>query len=418
MPPAGFQVSPRDTTADTIDSDIDSVTGRTAITTLSANEDDLTWDAGFFAPVVSLGNRVWFDTNNDRLDNDGAGAVAGSSTGIPGVTVQLFFDANGDGQITGAEQNWLAQQTTDASGFYLFAAQTHSGGTALGSPVPLYPGQYVVGIAPSNFTGGGALAGYHSSGTTISTAGVIGEVVAPDPNNDTDRDDNGDTVRTPAVFYTGGVIGKPVFIDSSEPTGEPESAGNAPGPLPIADGSSNLTLDFGFYTTSLGNLVWVDDGTGGGTIANGLRDGGELGISGVTVRLFSQDNTTEIRVGPDGLLGTADDAAGGRVTERGRRLRLWQPAAGPVPHTDDRAHRLCQHPRHRRHQQPERQHRQRRQRPRRQRWDGDQQRSDAHARHGWHAQQQHGQHRCGQYARPDDRLRHRAQLLAGQPRLE
>jgi uncharacterized repeat protein (TIGR01451 family) len=315
MPPAGFQVSPKDTTADTIDSDINTVTGRTDITQLTAGENDLTWDAGFYAPVVSLGNRVWFDTNNDRLDNDGAGAVPGSSTGIPGVTVQLFLDANGDGSITGAEQNWFAQQTTDASGFYLFSAQTHSAGAALGSPVPLYPGQYVVGIAPSNFTGGGPLAGYHSSGTTISTAGLISEVAAPDPNNDTDRDDNGDTVRTPAVFYTGGVIGKPIFIDSSEPTGEPESAGSAPGPLPIADNNSNLTLDFGFYTASLGNLVWVDNGAGGGTIVNGLRDGGEAGLAGVTVRLFSQDNTTEILVGPDGLRGTADDAAGGMVTD-------------------------------------------------------------------------------------------------------
>ena len=327
--PTGFLVSPQDQGADNTDSDIDSVTGRTAIVALVAGVNDLTWDAGFYAPVVSLGNRLWYDTNNDRIDNDGAGAALGSSTGITSATVQLFLDANGDGKLTGAEQNWIAQQTTDASGFYLFTAQTHSGGTALGSPVPLFPAQYIVGVPSANFAAGGTLAGYHSSGTTLSNAGVISEVAAPDPDNDADRDDNGDTVRPtlliPTPFYQGGALSKPVFVDTNEPTGEPESAGSAPGPVAIPDDASNLTLDFGFYTTSFGNVVWNDNGASGGTLANGLRDGSEPGIAGVKVQLFSQDNSTEILVGPDGVLGTADDAAGGVTTDGSGNYRFVVP---------------------------------------------------------------------------------------------
>ncbi len=60
-----------------------------------------TFDFGFAeagqVQTVSLGNRVWFDANNDGIDNDGAGGLAGSGTGINNVLVQLFQDSNGNG---------------------------------------------------------------------------------------------------------------------------------------------------------------------------------------------------------------------------------------------------------------------------------------------------------------------------------
>ena len=60
---------------------------------------------------------------------------------------------------------------------------------------------------------------------------------------------------------------------------------------------------------SLGSAVFED------TNNNGLQDIGETGISGVTVQLFDATGTTEILVGADGVLGTADDAAGGVITD-------------------------------------------------------------------------------------------------------
>ena len=328
--PDGYTVTTQNSGADVSDSDIDPVALRTAITTLTAGENDITWDAGFHAGTVSLGNRLWYDTNNDSLDNDGAGNAPGSSTGIAGVAVQLFLDLDGNGLLTGDEQNWIAQATTNANGFYLFDTQTReTNGTVLGSPVPLFPAQYLVGIPSSQLASGGPLKGYYSSGTTMTSAGAITEAVSPDPDtgpdglvggtdDDRDYDDNGDLIRliagnpvpNPFAFYNGGVISKPIFVDSNEPTGEPHS-----GPADATpDASSNYTLDFGFYSASLGNLVWNDDGSGGGTRADGLRNGGELGIAGVQARLYSS-NGSEILVGPDGLLGTADDAAGGMLTD-------------------------------------------------------------------------------------------------------
>ena len=113
----------------------------------------------------------------------------------------------------------------------------------------------------------------------------------------------------------------------------------------------------------------------------------------MNVRLYSQDNTTEIPVGPDGLLGTADDATGGMTTDaagtyrfgnlpQGQyRVRMTAPAGyastrdtastgtpnGNVDNDDNG--------------------------PGRQRRRGDEQRHHPHARRGRRTEQQHSQHR-------------------------
>lgn len=51
-------------------------------------------------------------------------------------------------------------------------------------------------------------------------------------------------------------------------------------PDPTPDNRSNITVDFGFYTMTLGNLVWFDAND------NGVEDGMEAGLDGVTVYLF------------------------------------------------------------------------------------------------------------------------------------
>jgi uncharacterized repeat protein (TIGR01451 family) len=336
VPPAGFALTTPDAAlpGDAADSDADPATGRTAVTTLSPDETDPGWDAGVYAPVVSLGSRVWYDADNDGRDDDGAGAAPGSSAGVPGVTVQLFLDENGDGSLTGRERVAIAEDVTGATGRYEFRQRTRDNTTLppadlSAAPQPLYPGQYIVGVPAANFAAGGPLAGYHSSGTALGAAGAIGELPAPDPDSgadpadpaddDRDYDDNGDTVRDSARFYHRGVLGKPVFVGAGEPAGEPEPRGDAPADpaIPVPDDRSNFTVDFGFYSAGLGDRVWVDDGAGGAQAVDGVRTAGESGLAGVRVRLFDAANTTEIPVGADGALGTADDAAGGALTAAG-----------------------------------------------------------------------------------------------------
>ncbi len=192
-------------------------------------DSNLTVDFGFIPNgVLSLGNLVWLDVNNN-------GRADAGEPGAPGVTVRLIA-ANGT--------TVLSTTTTDANGNYRFTS--------------LPPGDYIVEVDRLS----SAINGYLSS-TDIATSG--------DPNTDVDNDDNGVNV-TAAV-----VRSNPVRLS---PLAEPINDGDA-------DPNSNLSIDFGFVrTVSLGNLVWVDRNN------NALVDAGERGRAGVTVRLLAGDCAT------------------------------------------------------------------------------------------------------------------------------
>lgn len=86
---------------DIIDSDVDPVTGQTALFTFDP-DDTLVFDAGFIYGVT-VGDRVW-------NDSDGDGIQDGGEPGLSGVTVTLK-DSGG---------NILGQVVTDSMGTYLF----------------------------------------------------------------------------------------------------------------------------------------------------------------------------------------------------------------------------------------------------------------------------------------------------------
>jgi len=224
------------------------------------NRENLTVDFGFTASF-SLGNRVWFDVNNNStLD---AGEV-----GIGGVRVELYRDTDGNGAYTAGTDVLINAVNTDGLGYYLFTG--------------LAAADYIVVIPASNFAAAGnPLFGYYSSATSRNNAnGNIIETAAPDPDNDTDNDDNG---TTSGVLGTanGIVVSLPVTLGptANEPVGEIDPT-SATFPDPTADDRSNTTVDFGFYTMTLGNLVWFDADD------NGLVNGTETGLDGVTVYLY------------------------------------------------------------------------------------------------------------------------------------
>jgi LPXTG-site transpeptidase (sortase) family protein len=243
---------------------------------------DPTVDFGFIAPLFSLGNRVWYDTNNNSL-------LDGTEVGINGVLVQLYA-ADGSGNPTGGV---LASQTTANGGYYRFDN--------------LPAGDYVVVIPSTQFASGGPLAGYWSSGTTVTGAGVVTETPAPDPDNDVDNDDNG--TRQTSGPFVGAVLSGAVTLGPSanEPTNDTDAdPTNPPGEAP--NNQSNRTVDFGFYRQELGNQIFVD------VNGNGTFDAGDVPLAGAVVQLFAADGVTEINVGADGIYGTADDGPGGVTT--------------------------------------------------------------------------------------------------------
>lgn len=117
FPPSGYEISPQNAGSDDEkDSDIDPTSHLIAPRTLDAGQFDYTNDAGLFQRAA-LGDRVWYDTNANGVQDAG-------ETGVEGVTVTLY---GADGTTA------LATTTTDANGAYAFSG--------------LMPGTYSVGFS-------------------------------------------------------------------------------------------------------------------------------------------------------------------------------------------------------------------------------------------------------------------------------
>jgi protocatechuate 3,4-dioxygenase beta subunit len=211
-----------------------------------ATSDNLTLDFGAFRPL-SLGNRVFFD-----LDNDGK--QGGSETGIAGVTVRLFRDPDRDGVPNGAA---IATQLTNATGHYLFTG--------------LAEGNFVVEVDTP--------AGYRTStGKNASITGPYEPAPLVDAEPAVDGDDNGSVlsgvVRSTTITLTVG----------GEPVGEAATTGIVDA---TPDADSNLTVDFGFMRPmAIGDRVFDDRNN------DGQQGAGEPGLPNVTVRLLDPAGTT------------------------------------------------------------------------------------------------------------------------------
>ncbi len=110
-------------------------TPTTRVINLPTNTSNLTADFGF-APLGAIGDTIYWDAN-------GNGDQDWSEGGIPGVTVTLCSDLNGDGDCADAGEGPVASTTTDADGHYLFTGLS-----------PLPSGSYLVsvGAIPGNPT--------------------------------------------------------------------------------------------------------------------------------------------------------------------------------------------------------------------------------------------------------------------------
>ena len=108
-----------------------------------------------------------------------------------------------------------------------------------------------------------------------------------------DQDDVDSTPGNPADSTPGGGIG------SEDPDGTQDANDEDDGD--DAEVTPNLLV-------SLGSTVFNDANN------NAIQDATESGIEGVVVQLFDS-NGVEVPVGPDGILGTADDALGGVETD-------------------------------------------------------------------------------------------------------
>ncbi|MEN0005186.1 MAG: sialate O-acetylesterase [Bacteroidota bacterium] len=171
--------------------------------------------------IVSIGNRVWNDLNQDGINDP-------DEPGIPGVSLVIWGDSDGD-----AIPDWQGfggVQVTDAEGYYSFSG--------------LQPGNYVVFVWQiDNWEPGQALHGFQSTNGFVANA-----------NNDVDLDNNG--FGAPFTDIMSGIV--TLSLDE-----EPLNDGDAFNCYFNYDASGNNTVDFGFFNPDITSVTnspdnWVE----------------------------------------------------------------------------------------------------------------------------------------------------------------
>lgn len=218
-----FIVPPGDYSIRYTTSDVPSLYGnRTTPTsfnfTATAGEDGISRFAFGVDTNGTIGDTIFADLDGTT----GAGQSNGEDdAGLAGITVYLYFDADGDG----LNLELVAATATDATGYYEFSGLEDTTGSA----------RYVVQVATSTLP-----ADYAKTASSYPTSGI------PATSSVSLTLTDGGTNRTADFGY------------SFAPAGN---------------------------VLSLSGTIYQDDGTGAGTSGNGAQDGTEPGLQGVTVRI-------------------------------------------------------------------------------------------------------------------------------------
>ncbi|CAM2064350.1 Ig-like domain-containing protein [Sulfidibacter corallicola] len=294
---------------------------------LAAGEDFNTADFGFQQQDATIGDFVWNDQNGDGVQDAG-------EPGLAGLTV--FLDLNSNGTLDGGEPS----QTTNANGGYDFtdlATGTYSvrvDTSSVGTGFILTGG---VNPLPVNLAAGedfnDADFGYQLQNASV------GDFIWNDLNGDGVQDAGEPGLAGVRVYLD---LNENGVIDGGEPEATADGSGNyditnlAPGtyalrivpssippgfvltggtePLPVtittSEDFNDADLGFQQQDASIGDFVWND------LNGDGVQDGGEPGLSGVTVFIDANENgvldggETSTATDGDGLYDFTDLAAG------------------------------------------------------------------------------------------------------------
>ena len=301
---------------DEIDSDIDETTGETDLTFLISNEDDFSWDAGFFR-YASIGDQVWEDINYNGIQDAG-------EPGVAGTTVNLYDSSNNlvDSQVADVNGNYLFENLIPGDYHLEFIAPTDFFIThqdmglddSLDSDADEVTGQTVSTFLESNEddsswdTGLYQLASVSDfvwddlnangiqelgepgiEGVTVQLFNALNQLVET-----TTTDVNGLYIFDDLVpgdyfiefslptdyFFSDQNIGSDDAIDSDANTTSGET-----GLFFLSSGEDDDSQDAGMYQlASIGDYVWED------LNYNGIQDANEPGISNVIVSLYDSQS--------------------------------------------------------------------------------------------------------------------------------
>ncbi len=347
--PSGY--APTKTGAGTSATDSSTNSATSAVLSLLAPV-DMTLDFGV-VPMVSLGDFVWVDTDRDGLQDAG-------EPGIPGVTLALQY-ADGT-PVLDASSNPVTT-TTNGDGEYLFEN--------------LPPGVYKVVITPPagyvpTVSTGGTGAEDSSTGSALSMllddpnehdptldfgfvlpAVSVGNFVWLDLNRDGIQDPSEEGIAGVELGIVDAATGLPVTDVNGDPVGTvltdkdgfylfdklppgqyrvsvvtppdgliptvtgagdkatDSSTDSATSRSLLTNSEDDPTLDFGFVvpSVSVGDYVWIDSNR------DGIQQGSESGITGITLSIKNADGSNVYDVFGDPVTTTTTNALGAYLFE-------------------------------------------------------------------------------------------------------
>jgi hypothetical protein len=284
---------------------------------LALGEDVTTADFGF-AYTGSIGDLVWFDSDEDGVKDAGESGLAGVGINLTEAGPDATFGTGDD--IVVPAQTSAGDGSYDfrflAPGKYRVDVQQSSAPSGTVLTTANDPNDHILSLSEEyNAADFGFVYDGDVSGKTWLDQDGDGTVDAGEPNlSGVDVSlrfagadatlDTGDDVITSAITDTSGQYGFSQLapgqyrldVDQSDaPAGTAVSTGNDPYVFTLAPHGSQAT-DFGFkFTASIGGRVWHD------TDGDATFDTGEVAVTGASVMLAD--------AGADAVLGTADDVS-------------------------------------------------------------------------------------------------------------
>ncbi len=305
--------------------------GETGVTVAGT---DVVGESFGYAGLGPIGDLIFSDADGDGVQQPG-------ETGIGGVTVKLYFDANDNGVLDSGTDTLLATVTTDAGGKYAFSdlpagtffvvVTPPAGYTQTGDPDATLDHATLVTLSATAPSYLDADFGYRNP----ALADVSGTVWG-DPNKNAVIESGEPPFAGVTVALVDG-SGKVVATTTTDASGHYRFPDVAAGgyqvlvtdaadilngffltsgldAFPVTVAGSDITgIDFGYArqtgTGRIGDSVWLDAN------GDGVRSPSEAGLSGVTLGLFS--------AGADGIAGTGDDVSlGTTVSDAGGTYRF------------------------------------------------------------------------------------------------
>ncbi len=343
--PSGFVFSPKNVgNNNNIDSDADQITGRSGIIELLAGQINTSIDAGIHnpsLPIASIGDYVWFDRNNNGLQDL-------DENGVPGVMVELYNsnDVLISSVMTDVEGKYIFSNLSAGNYYvsfnnlpmgYRLTLQNVGNDNSLDSDPDPNTGKTAILNLAINQIMTNVDAGIIFNNTRNSRAS-IGNYVWNDLNQNGMQDQNEMGVEgvTVTLYQENGIsvisttttnaLGEYIFnnllagnyvvgftnlpagyvysqplqgIDNELDSDAFPLNGGKSNVIVLEDGEINLSIDAGIYESfglsTIGDFVWND------LNRNGLQDLNEPGVPGVSVLLISEQGQIVANTTTDGL---------------------------------------------------------------------------------------------------------------------